>query len=103
MRTRMTYGLGIRINNSYEGKPLEWELKKMMTEKVPIQATSPEIFTEREKGVMPQYDIRTDRWEIAERSMEIVEQARTAITEKDKEPNETQEPIAGNESTEKAA
>ena len=49
------------INESYEGQPLEFELRRITQEKSPIQSISPEIFTERKDGARPEFDIRTDK------------------------------------------
>lgn len=71
---------GIRCNKSYEGKPLEWKIEDLMKDKKPIEAISPIIYTERKKGVEPQYNIRTDRWEIAQTAMDAV--SRTEIAKR---------------------
>ena len=38
----------------------------------PIEDGAPIIYTERKDGVNPAYNIRTDRWEIAQDAMEQV-------------------------------
>ena len=78
----ITYKTGLNINESYEAKSLEAELRKVMEEKSPITSISPEIFTERKEGVMPEYDIRTDKWEVAEKAMEKVSQTQIAARKK---------------------
>ena len=57
---------------SYEGKSIEDRCKKLVETGEPIKDTSPLIYTPREKGVMPQYDVRTDKWEIAQNAMDRV-------------------------------
>lgn len=71
----------IKVNASYEAEPLEWILEKATTQKTPIEATSPQIFTERKDGVRPEYDIRTDRFEIAENAMDKVTKEKIAKRE----------------------
>ena len=44
----------------------------------PIKDTTPLIYTPKEKGVMPQYDIRTDKWDIAQNAMDRVNKERIA-------------------------
>ena len=56
----------------FEGSTIEQEIEKATTEKQPIEGASPIIYTERKDGVLPQYDIRTDRWEIAQNAMDAV-------------------------------
>ena len=50
---------------SYEGQSIEDRCKRMVETGEPIKDTTPLIFTPKEKGVMPQYDVRADKWEIA--------------------------------------
>ena len=59
-------------NDIYEANSIEVEMQIAETAKQPIEATSPIIYTERNKGVEPQYDIRADRWEIAQNAMDVV-------------------------------
>lgn len=61
---------GIKKNDSYEAEPLEVKLRKATEEKTPIEAVAPMIYTEKSKGVIPEYDIRTDRFELAQEAME---------------------------------
>lgn len=55
-----------------EGEYLEQFLRKQIDSKEPIQATAKINYTERKDGVLPQYDIRTDRFEYAMRAMDKV-------------------------------
>lgn len=71
----------IELAETYEAKPLERKLAEIMTTKEPIEATSPVVYTEKKDGVLPQFDIRTDRWEIAREAMEIV--SKTAIAKRE--------------------
>ena len=62
---------------SYEGQSIENSYRDWETGE-PIKDTSPLIFTPKEKGVMPQYDVRTDKWEIAQNAMDRVNKERIA-------------------------
>jgi hypothetical protein len=53
-----------------EGERIEDKVRRLMDEKSPINDGAPIIYTERKDGVLPAYDIRTDRWEIAQKAME---------------------------------
>lgn len=53
-----------------EGELIEEKVKRLVEEKAPINDGAPIIFTERKDGVLPAYDIRTDRWNIAQEAME---------------------------------
>ena len=55
------------------GKPIEWKIERIVSNKEPISDGAPEIFTERKEGVKSAYNIRTDRWEIATEAMSKVE------------------------------
>ena len=63
---------GIKKNDSYEAEPLEVKLRRATEEKKPIEAVAPMIYTEKSKGVIPEYDIRTDRFELAQEKMEML-------------------------------
>lgn len=60
---------GLETNKSYEAEPLEAKLRKITETKEPIGMEADMIYTERKQGVEPAYDIRTDRWEIAQMHM----------------------------------
>lgn len=63
---------------SYEGQSIEDRCKKLVETGEPIKDTSPLIYTPKEKGVMPQYDVRADKWEIAQDAMDKVNRERIA-------------------------
>ncbi len=58
--------------NLFEGETIEREIERITTEKTPIESVSPQIYTEAKDGVLPEYDIRTDRWDIAMEAMDSV-------------------------------
>lgn len=61
-----------KVNDSYEGITIEQKIEKIMNAKEPIDETAPLIYTERKKGIQPEYNIRTDRFEIALEAMDKV-------------------------------
>lgn len=66
----------IDINKSYQGETIEEMLERLTTTNEPIDsATVPPMYTERADGVLPETNIRTDRWEIAREAMEAVSKA----------------------------
>lgn len=91
-----------KINTSVEGETIETKCQRIESNKEPITDGAPIIYTERNAGVEPQYDIRTDRFEIALDAMDAVSKAETAkrksYTEKDKEKSAGAESIQGTES-----
>lgn len=69
------------IKTDYEfqdGERIERKVARIVENNEPITDGAPIIFTNREDGVLPAYDIRTDRWEIAQQAMEAVNQANLA-------------------------
>ena len=56
---------GLNINNSIEGESIERSLERIIENKEPIDNSRGLVYTERKDGVLPAYDIRTDRFELA--------------------------------------
>ena len=50
---------------TYEGETIEAKVNRIVNNGEPITDGTPIIYTERKDGVLPEYDIRTDRWDIA--------------------------------------
>lgn len=61
-----------------EGETIEEKVKRITENNEPITDGAPIIYTNRDDGVLPAYNIRTDRWEIAQAAMESVNQANLA-------------------------
>lgn len=55
----------LHVNESYLGESIEEQMRRATESKEKIEVISPIIYTERKDGVLPQYDIRTDRFDIA--------------------------------------
>ena len=70
------------LNDSVEGESLEKKVKRIVENSEPISDGAPIIYTERGKGVQPEYNIRTDRFDIAVDAMGIVSKSRVAKREK---------------------
>lgn len=52
-------------NESEIGESIETKLRKIFEEKEPITQQFERIYTNRKDGVLPEFNIRTDRFEIA--------------------------------------
>lgn len=68
----------IQINNLYEAEPLEAKLRRKIKggkvdEEEGDGKTWAIAYTEKRDGVKPEYDIRTDRFEVAREAMETLE------------------------------
>lgn len=68
----------LKVNKSYEGEPIEEKVMRITTLKEPITDGAPLNYTERSDGVLPEFDIRTDRFEIAIDAMDKVNASRLA-------------------------
>lgn len=72
MKRKIINNTLIHRNVSTEGETIEMKIERIMSNKEPIQDGAPLIYTEREDGVLPAYDIRTDRFDIAIDAMDRV-------------------------------
>jgi hypothetical protein len=81
----------LRINESVEGETIEMKLERVLANNDTIEDGAPLIYTKRSDGVIPEYDIRTDR---LERMIEIKDMTQrdniTAAAEKRKKEAEEQ-------------
>lgn len=61
-----------------EGETMHEKIRRIMIDKEPITDGAPIIFTEKKDGVRPEFDIRTDKWDIAQNAMDKVAAAKIA-------------------------
>lgn len=54
----------IKINNGYKGESIEKKVRRIEKQNESIEDGAERIFTDRKDGVRPEYDIRTDRFEL---------------------------------------
>ena len=76
-RTRYTPSY-IGSVESFEGESIEKKVSKLIENNEPITDGAPIIYTNRDDGVLPAYNIRTDRWEVAQQAMDAINQANLA-------------------------
>lgn len=62
----------------YEGESIETKCSRISETGEPITDGAPLIYTEKKDGVQPQFDIRTDKWELAQSAMQKVTKAKIA-------------------------
>ena len=74
----------LKVNNSVEGETIEEKVRRIIENNEPISDTAPIIYTNRKDGVLPAYDIRTDRFDIAIEAMDKV--TKTTIAKRDEAP-----------------
>ena len=68
----------IELNDSIEGETIEQKVMRITENNEPIEDGAPIIFTARKDGVLPAYDVRTDRFEIAIDAMNYVAKSNLA-------------------------
>lgn len=62
----------------YEGESIEEKVARIVQTKEPITDTAPIIYTEKKDGVLPAYNIRTDRFDLAIDAFDKIEMERVA-------------------------
>lgn len=83
------------INNpnlTYQAEPREVKLRKIINgeSKDMEDGVFPTIYTEKKDGVMPEYDIRTDRFEVALDAIDKINQSTADKAAKSKGKTETE-------------
>lgn len=69
----------IKTNYEYQaGESIENKVRRITENNEPITDGAPIIYTNRDDGVLPAYNIRTDRWDVAQEAMDAVNQANLA-------------------------
>lgn len=68
----------ICVNESIVGETIEEKVFRIVNNKDAIDDGAPLLFSERDEGVLPEYDIRTDRWEIAAEAQDKLVAAKIA-------------------------
>ena len=76
-----------------EGETVETKVARIVQNKEPITDGAPMIYTEKEQGVLPEYDIRTDKWEIAQNAMDVVHATNIAKSKELSKGNKEEEPV----------
>lgn len=84
------YKSKIKTQKLDEGESIEQKMRRVLNSGEKIEDTAPEIYTERKDGVLPQYDIRTDRFDIALEAMDKVN--RSQIAQRDAAIKTAEEP-----------
>lgn len=55
----------IKKNLGLEGEPIEIKMRRIIENNERIEGEAPLIYTERSEGVLPSYNIKTDRFDAA--------------------------------------
>ena len=93
----------LQINNSYEGETIEMKVRRITESKEPITDGAPVIYTDRKDGTRPEFNIRTDRFDIALDAMDYVNRSRTAkrmeVVKKESSNDDTKQATGDNKGT----
>ena len=79
-----------------EGETIETKVARIVQNKEPITDGAPMIYTEKEQGVLPEYDIRTDKWEIAQNAMDVVHATNIAKSKELSKEKKEEKPVERN-------
>lgn len=83
----------VREDALYEGETIEMKVERIMQAGDSIEDGAPIVYQERQEGVAPSYDIRTDRFDYAIEAMDNVTGSKKASREERiKELNENRKP-----------
>lgn len=60
----------LKVNVTTEGETIEAKIRRIVDNGEPITDGAPLIYTDRADGVLPEYNVRTDRFELAVEAMD---------------------------------
>lgn len=76
--TKRKYKASFGFLPTFEGESIETKVRRVVENKEPITDGAPIVYTEKKDGVLPQFNIRTDKWDIALEAMDKVQASRIA-------------------------
>ena len=82
----------IKRTPTEQGESIEEMLRRCTASNEPIEATAPMIYTEKADGVLPQYDIRTDRTDLALDAIDKYQKSEIARQKAEAAKSEEQKP-----------
>nr|DAG84049.1 MAG TPA: hypothetical protein [Microviridae sp.] len=79
MRKPIYYAAPTTTNYEFmDGERIESKIARIIENGEPISDGAPIIYTNREEGVIPAYNIRTDKWSIAQNAMDVINKTNLA-------------------------
>lgn len=90
-KIKINYCNAMESVETFEGEPIEWKVRRITENNEPISDGAPIVYTEKKDGVLPEYDVRTDRFEIAIEAMDVVNGSKFAKSEAKPETTEAAE------------
>lgn len=70
-------------NDTYNGISIEEKVRRIMENGNSEEEVFPIIYTDKKDGVLPAFDIRTDRFEIAQKALETMGEAEALSTSRE--------------------
>jgi len=67
--------------DKFEGEPIEWRIDRILNNNEPVPDETGVIYTEKGDGHRAEFNIRTDRFEVAAEGMDLVQKQATAKSE----------------------
>jgi len=77
-RLKQPIATSIVVNDGYVGETIETKVRRITRQNEPITDGAERIYTERKDGVRPEYNIRTDRWELAADATDYITKSKIA-------------------------
>lgn len=90
----------LEVNNSTTGETIETKIRRILEAKEPITDRAELIYTDRKDGVLPAYDIRTDRHEMAVTMQDVAARSEIAKRQEKHKPKEQETPQEGGKTEE---
>lgn len=81
VKKHITVNRGIRKNNSTEGETIETKMRRLVENQEKAEGQVPLIYTERKEGVLPSYNIKSDRFDAAIEASDKIAKSITAKRE----------------------
>lgn len=81
IQKRITYKTSIAVNTAVEGETIEEKVERIISNQEGIEDTAEMIYTDRREGVKPEFNIRTDRWDIAAEMSDYANRSKVAKRE----------------------
>lgn len=77
-KTKISNYTSLESTETYEGETIEEKIRRIMLSGEPITDGAPIIYTEKKDGVRPEYDIRTDKWDVALGALDLLDKTEAA-------------------------
>lgn len=78
MKLKRSFWRAKWVTETYLGEPIEKKVRRIVESEEPITDGAPLVYTERSEGVRPEFNIRTDKWDVAESAMTMAAKAEAA-------------------------